>query len=848
MESTERGTPGVFGIYLPPDDMRRVISDLESPVTDPHVLGAFGYIRYYQKGSNVEIAEIQSDYYEEISTRSLKMKFKHWEELLLIAFEMHVDRGHQAALQSYKKDCEAVGLYLNLSANDLDYLLTTHTIRIIERERENSKQRISGERVISIPLPSIIRSRWLKPRNLYDIECLLLGESKENIDRSAFSRGLADVIYGRVPDKLGYRGEPSKNSVFVETSNHGTLVPQSISLQKQLGADSTQYQNSPDVGLFLDSFEEISSDTKYQLRRKFDELFPKSVFRPPDWPGFPVQFPVPKGAISRSYSHQAPPGMIMAPIEPKKPEVLDGVNEVSLNVLKKHLQSPELSPLSGIIQPEFTFFSLGVEHGLERDWWNLSNYSSQNPRLRGVAITDQKRHPSVRIYSNGSDAHTPERPMITIGSKGAGLIEHLPEDYFLYEVTKSEGTTFPIALPRRGAEGDVSVPSHEFWGGMSVKHAEAEYRNHLGLWLLFDTLKQNPLDRVAFPLNVGALHTVPIIKQDGVTWMANHDYLTNILDSHSYERADHLGVFISASKCDVRLSQVVNRIFSRTEESLECIDTCEFEIRSALKYLFEVNGVPFIEGDARLKIGSHGVDTPQFLDFVNQLLIPNRDTGRTLYNKLSKRLLTSVGMIHGAGGHLGGGYNEKDGAIGGGATAIRNIDCCGALHDLDLDVYLPWVVSGQKKHEAKVNTAKIFDLVFLKDTLYWLETLLVGRNISAGDSFQTLTVGTPFNKCAFFGNQSIHAQTPWRVMGTVKEKPKSTARSLFSEEDQLNHSEEQQDFSIWHFTEEERKIMSRAHNQGSGFLGALKNIHRNSHRTNSSPTQPTSREAAKLEV
>jgi hypothetical protein len=558
---------------------------------------------------------------------------------------MHLGRKYDEAIKSYSEDRRVLKTALDLAADDLDYFISMQAQRTYERHLEACKRGIKGERTISIPLPSTIRLRWLKDEDSLAIERYFSKKSPDTLDRSAFPSGLAEQIYGRIPDRLGYIGEKSLNSTFVEENNWGQSIPQLITLQKKIRSSQQEQFNSSDSELFKDSLEEASRNSRSHLFKVLNELFPNSVFRSQDWGGFPISFPLHRNILRSNSLCQSIPGITIAPVEPSTLLSIPGITEAALKILDKYWATSELSQIRDYIQPEFTFFSLGVENGLARDWWTLPNYSEENHGYRGMAITDQKRHPSVRFYAQSFDELSNRGPQITIGSKGAGLTEHITDEYFLYKDQRTSGNTFPITLPAKTREEDIRVPSHQFWGGISVAHAEAEYRNHLGLWCLFDALSQNPLDRVAFPLNVGALHAIPILSGGKLSWMSNHDYCPKILDSHSHDRVDHLGVFVSASKCDVRLSQVVNRIFSRSEESSECIEACEFEIRSALKYLFNVNGLVFIDEHVSLSIGRNGLGAPEFQDFVNRLLVPNRVAGVSLYKKLSKQLLTSLGMI-----------------------------------------------------------------------------------------------------------------------------------------------------------------------------------------------------------
>jgi hypothetical protein len=355
----------------------------------------------------------------------------------------------------------------------------------------------------------------------------------------------------------------------------------------------------------------------------------------------------------------------------------------------------------------------------------------------------------------------------------------------------------PIHKPAEIESGEIEVPSHKYWGGMILGHAQAEFRNSVGLVYLFESAGVNPLRRVAYPINVAQLHAVPRVQNGEVTWTPEFDYLFNMLEVLSHNRADQLGVFVSTSQSDVRLSQIVNRIFSRSEQSESDIIECRNEILSALRYLFEVNGRNFEDPQIPFVPNGASIGTRDYQLFVNKILEHNEAEGLRLYETLSRKLLSSLGLVHGAGGFLGGGYNGSGGAIGGGAVAIRNVDCCGVLHDLD--------------------EQQAMDRFFLKDTLYWLESLLVGREVPEGCSLQTVSVLSRFNKGAYFGTAPL---TLTSVVDSLRaDTPRQQQQRLFREPTETTELECRK---IWCLTDQERSAYDKARSRGAQFGRAWK--------------------------
>src|SRR5262249_28534607 len=145
------------------------------------------------------------------------------------------------------------------------------------------------------------------------------------------------------------------------------------------------------------------------------------------------------------------------------------------------------------------------------------------------------------------------------------------------------------------------------------------------------------------------------------------------------------GCLRTVSRSDVRISQLVNRIFApENAGSLAPADRKE-QIDSALKYLYFVHGYRFQAPSFPIpheggRITSEGI--ADYLQLAAQL--QSRQAG-AIYRLITARPHSAMCTVHAFGGHLGGANipGALDLANRGGPLSQRNVDCDGRIHDID---------------------------------------------------------------------------------------------------------------------------------------------------------------------
>lgn len=169
----------LFSMILKPEERRKYLSnylvnDLEE-LEGLHLGGAFGYLRFYVRGLDVVVTEIQSDHYSKIRNPEFRKRYEHWSRELLLAFELYIN-------ENYFKKKNIVKGRIILAGED--YQLRRWPSKILAQE-EDLKLEVPGidaglTRIIYRDLPALLGYRQVDQID-YAIEWP--GHMKEKSDR-----------------------------------------------------------------------------------------------------------------------------------------------------------------------------------------------------------------------------------------------------------------------------------------------------------------------------------------------------------------------------------------------------------------------------------------------------------------------------------------------------------------------------------------------------------------------------------------------------------------------------------------------------------------------------------------
>jgi hypothetical protein len=83
----------LFSMVLPDEVLRR---DFGVDIRYAHFENSFAYIRFYLRGDDVVVSEIQSELYRKIKDPALRSRYEHWSRILLLAFEDYIEKKYIA--------------------------------------------------------------------------------------------------------------------------------------------------------------------------------------------------------------------------------------------------------------------------------------------------------------------------------------------------------------------------------------------------------------------------------------------------------------------------------------------------------------------------------------------------------------------------------------------------------------------------------------------------------------------------------------------------------------------------------------------------------------------------------
>ncbi len=730
----------IFAMFLPEDDMVQIRQNLRGS-EGTHVANAFAYIRYYQTSSGYMISEIQSDVFSRMS-RSLRERYKHWPQAILLAFEHYVGRRSESPFQA----------------------------DLVVREISD----FSATRIV-LPTSEVVKERWRTFPEASVVRRRKASKQEDDELNRTIGDQLAQRLYEELPAALQYvRGSGSYG--FMEVNHYSKTMQGDGWLRDVEETSGLLGQLNDAMGMLCGDgqprnvFEYMSRLLKGHTQNSGErwvklqnELFPPEYFADVERGGFRRAWPRQREIIHpkrNSIALVAGDGVEAVPVKLIKPASMLGVSDEMLKHHRELTERPATRALLKAVSSDFAFMSKGSVAPLPEDWWVIPQ-DHTNLQARALHIREQDRHPVLRCCGSVRVGRTVIGDIrLSVGYKGGGIrsIEGAPisdkeqtAEYRL-PIYRNRKTRSPILAQEKGP----LIPSHMFWGGLLLSHAQAEYINTLGVSHLLQATGHDPMG-VAVPVDICVPESLPKWRNGTARWVNQCEYQKVELGFSMLADKDCLAIFRTISSGDVRIPQLINRIFERTDESSCNLKICKFEIDSALAYLYWLHGFNLEIPRGSIDFQGNSVELSDVAHYLKKVSELNAGNAQVIRRRILERALTTLGLVHGAGGHLGGAYRDFLGAYSGGAIAKRNVDLLGGVHDLDMDVFLPWLKNPAmpytllEQNQLRLSEMQWFDLMFWRDLWYWTDTTVLGRDIPRGCDLKHYEVGK-YNHVERFGS------------------------------------------------------------------------------------------------
>jgi hypothetical protein len=640
----------------------------------------FAYAYFYESGGRISIGAMRAPLWDYLPEK-VRETYAQWPEVLIAAIE------HRALRESEKE-------------------------RFITGPDEHKRIRRIAERV-AVDL-ALLQGRvyggYLKE------------SGKFSVGTEAVLSPLNDTILPNI-EAAGYR-ELSRE-VFLSRVQVvlGNVKPEHV-LFKHIPLPHMPRSKADETESFRDCFKPIPNVTAHALARAHRQLFPMA--------GQSVQA---NGHIRHSFpvlppSYQAKGGTLegigkaaaMAPVhvEPLNLGSLDF--EDLANYYHKSLTQGLMAEALQRIPRHFAPISAGPRGSARQDWWNLPGEIKAAGEF--VHLAEQNRHPTLH-YALPSERGLPS--MLCIGFKGAGFLD---TDGLPLRNTKflREGKLHSPILRNPRKTNTV----HADWGGLDFFDAQTEFNNLLGLNYLMSKVAPRLGLVAAQPLDIASIEAIPLWDDSGrIQWISPEEHALKVLGQKLWAATPKLACLRTVSVSDVRLSQIVNRIFSPPD--IEKIEPTERKpiIDSTLRYLYRVHGYQFEAPKFPVPLQDGKLTAASVAWYLKLAADTNPRASSAIFHRFESKLFVTMAAVHAIGGHLGG-FNlpgQDSLAIRGGPLTLRNLGADGLMHDVDHFCHLPLTTGwGSKfKKEQHIYLAQALDKITLLDTIYWLNLVLGQR-------------------------------------------------------------------------------------------------------------------------
>lgn len=719
-----------LSLHLPEEVNRHLIPFLK-PGPDHGVYDSFGYIKFGVDRNVVEVREFGNPIFDRIRDPELRTQYMGWAPMLLNALHYYLEThpsalGYKRAQSDGKKQSTLKIRFPNVETALLAY----------------------GPKIDDNRVHEGLDVSKLAGRELYITPGI-------NPDTAGF-------LYRHLPLAFGYRQIHADEARAEDTAARLMEIPGVISVEpvrrKKVadvgGAGSEKASDEiPETGPLLEyrlrrvvgsagahaSFEALPMKRYHAWRELAQELVHPDVYTD-------------LGSDGTAFEHGAKPAHLIG--DPRTARIrrafavppafdldLDNVAGVSSKMIEAGRAARQTRAgiiFEDLLPHDFTLVSRGIGHGMSDRWWEVPTFDRPGIHFDAVHLVDQNRNPSVRCFEVGDDLTVRAIHCLALKGGGLGAIAdtalELPEGHPevrlpIYRRTKADESDGSAQKPRL-------LSTHENWGGMARDFGEQEL---LGQLAILDAVRGTFPELqhlVPQPLRLSKFLSLPVFKGDAEEWMGMHEYAYKYLDD-TQGRPGGLVTVRSIVASDVRIGQAVDRVFNRNDRSATSPELAREEIESSLRFIYLTHGCPFTPTSAELTSSAGRVENGDVLEFLRKTSEANGATAMRIFEKLCAETIAVIGMVHGTGGHLGGGETKSFGgyplgAPRGGCTHMRNMNLAGGFHDFDASLLLPTALSPWCEHtqlnrefDARGNLQKL-DLMYWGESMYWMRKLLFG--------------------------------------------------------------------------------------------------------------------------
>lgn len=679
---------------LPERDLRKIQGCL-STSDQIQIPEAFGFLGYSIKNNgDVVVKVISSDLHARITDTELYYRYDNWVQVILHA---------------------------------LNYALVYQGTKGVKNGEVWPLKSITPKRIVLDLDDSTVHS--LEDR-LEDLLSTLVGSGPRLFDEM---REWAELVSNIAISDLDY----TRALYWVASSERGTKrgarTPRTALVRSIPPLSRRDLVNSD--GIENRIFEPIRTPNLPRLEQDLNQVFPADMvaLAQPKRAGYYTAHPVRPSNYSAPWMARVREEFELAPAlsfgfcsDPLRYAKLD------INALRAIRASPEARITSSILGEFFAPISRAAVTGGNQAWWEIP--PDDGPSAVPVHIPYQNRHPSIRVFAPDENG---QMHRFVVGFKGAGVCSLKGAEV----LQRPAGLKLPIEYNMKESQvviddsSDVCpAPQPRTWGGEEVTGNLLELHQTLCLRGFISSQAPHLCRLIPAPLDARRLLSLPTWQDGQTNWISEAEYASTFL-GRTRSSTENLSVLISLQSCDVRLRQAVDRALPETFDDGSAVAE---RINSTMESIYWWNKEKI---DLRsVKIDARSIKSiEETLQYYHEIWNCNRKAADRIFAKSAGGLAELAGLVHGRGGHFGGGWRRtlSDVTLGisyGGPLALRNVDLTGGIHDLDLDLmYFPWFESQQPlwnskaNEEGELNRSIAFDIMYLAETVHWLDVLLHGR-------------------------------------------------------------------------------------------------------------------------
>lgn len=665
----------LFSMVLPEEEIARTFGEKYQSFSFTHFENSFGYIRFYTRGDDVIISEIQSELFAKLQTPEQRFRYEHWSRVLLLAFEQYIQE-----------------------------------VYFSKRNSANGRILIAGE--------DYQKRRWKNTK---------IGD------------GLTRMLYRDLPKLMGYAPENGIQYGFewpqhlegperkeIQKIEQGWSLPASGILAAE-GPFRSEFQRR------LQSQQENRFDAEYgRLSQTLQKV--KSIHLVPRLP-----------LTSRGRTSEKGPfeNVLQSRISLA---AIPGMTAEFLQTYSDLLRSlPE--SLHGLLNPVWTWISRGSDNPDETPKPEIVAGPPGPVEAVGTHFTGQDRHP--HLIASGA----------AIGIKGGGARRDQPDGYEDYSLSGAmPGRRLPVYLTLEKGKPARTL-SHRYWGGLTRQEGEITFLNLLALHALMRTVDDGRPAAANIPYDIGVLEELPFWSHAQTARVPARQYRKRYLEGAPVE----LATLRTIGPTDMRISYAVAALLDQDYPA----DQWQSRIQKTILGIYRAFGEePSFPNEPLLAGGEGGPSVAQVLGYLKRIYEQNQEKVERMLVNLEEKSLKTLAAVQGAGGHLGGimlsfdviedenslgirMFNHPIGAPNGGAPAMRNMSVTGELHDLDANVYFPWLnrpdLTSDRRllEEASLKEIQRKDLLYWETSIYWMRNILRGRDIPAEGTLIEYPFGDP---------------------------------------------------------------------------------------------------------